>query len=453
MGTPGRNQTDHIILTCNGEEMGSVCDIAINVEVLTMGYQIDCDNIQIMGSYQTRHFMDSENFVKIPIEVLQTGTTSITTNIQNGLKFSATQSLSTFGPDTLILRAEGSPTQEGRFNFTFTTDGSIKATCSFTVDCSSKLGTFEEPACNCLAIYEERPFVPNGEYWLQDCKDDNFPATRTYCDIAGGGWTLVWSYSEKTAREVYVQSSVSGGTGNRNRMEVSGAFWSVFQDRPTNRITTSATNDGPTDYRIDYNNFRLNRNEWRNLPSSNRSQIKVRVAENPTNMHDEWALNNYGIISPRAVNENPIETNFNNWRARVPSEGKIFGKRWRIDPSISAGYGGWDEMSGNRGELVIYNSNSYSTHFNFGNNPWGTVSTTLFEVVPNLGGANNTIAMSHINNAFGWFGETEVNHHFGKCSSTTASDTDFSIATCSPANLYPHSFNNGEGRCMQWFVR
>ena len=450
IGTPGIARTDDITFTNSGVQMGTLCNVTIGVEVPTMGYRTYCDDIQVMGSYQTKHFMDGDNFVKVPIEVFQTGVTTVHTNFQNGLKFSAIQSLNSYGLDTLILKAEGSPKQEGAFTFTFTTDGSVKTTCSFTVNCFSTLGTFSNPACNCLDIYEERPFLSNGEYWLQDCRDDNFPASRTYCDIAGGGWTLMWSYSEKTARDVYIQSSESGGTGNINSMVVSGAYWSIFNDRPTNRITTSATNDGPTDYRINYKNFRLNRNEWLHLQASgDRSQMKVRITEDPTDMNDEWALNNYGIISPRSKNENPIETNFSDYRIRVPAEGKIFGKQWRVMAAGGGGAGGWDEVTGDRGAMELYSSTGYCTHWNFSN----AGSSTQFEVVPDYGRTNNTIAFSQIDNSFGWFGETQANHHFGKCDGTAGDNYSFTTKSCAGTSLIPHSFNNGEGRYLQWFVR
>ncbi|MCL1934737.1 MAG: hypothetical protein FWF53_13105 [Candidatus Azobacteroides sp.] len=447
MGTPAINQTDQIVITCNGTSIAS-CDIKVVVAALTMGYRVDCDSISVQGSYQTRSFMDGSNFVKIPIEVLQTGLTSVTTDAQNGIKFSGTQTLSAYGPDTLVLRADGSPRQEGTYRFTFTTDGSLKTTCSFSVDFFSTLGSFNDPACNCMAIYNERPFATNGEYWLQDCvvTTGDVSPTRTFCDIVGGGWTLVWSYSENTARNTYVQSTSSGGTGRTNTMIVEGSYYAVFVDRPINRITDSVANDGPTNYRIPYENFRLNKNEWLNLPSTNTSQMKVRIADNPTDMNDEWGLNNYAIISPRTVAENPLRTNFADNRSYVPTTGMIYGKRWQVSGS-GANYGGWDEVTGSRG-ILLYNSNGYCTHWDWGN----LGSSALFDVTPNRGGASNQISINNINNSFGWFGETQPNHHFGKCGAT-GDDYSFSTRTCGNGDLYPHSFNNGQGRYLQWFVR
>jgi hypothetical protein len=446
MGTPKDSQIDHLKLTCNGATIGDLCDITVQVDTIAMGYIIDCDDIKVMGSYQAKQVMDGDNYVMVPIDVVQTGMTTIQTDIQNGLKFSATKMLNDYGYDTLILRAEGSPIQEGAFKYTLTADGSIENTCSFIVNCFSTLGTPNNPACNCLAIYEERPFLPNGEYWVKDCEGGMTSATRTYCDIAGGGWTLVWSYSEKTAHDVYVQVATAGTTGNANRMEV-GAYWLVSNDRPTNRITTASANDGPTDLRIDYNNFRLNKNEWASLSSGPNPQIKVRITDNPTDMNDEWALNNYGIISPRNNADNPM--NMTASQANVPTTGKIYGKHWEVRPT-GGSYGGWEEVTNGERIILLYNG-AYATHWDWAN----AGSGTLFEVYPNRGGDNNEMRMNGINNGFGWFGETESNHHFGKCNNGAGANDDYSFVTktCASANLVPHSFNGGQGRYLQWFIK
>ena len=446
MGMPGIQRRDEVTFTCNGQIIGSLCNITIDIEAHAMGYQTVCEDITVHGTYQTRTFMGPDNYVKIPVDVLNPGgvganITSIQTDVQNGISFSLRTGLEVYGADTLILKASGSPKQEGTFRFTFTTDGSIQTTCSFTVDCFSLLGTFDEPACNCLAIYAERPFIPNGEYWLQDCVTDSesSSATRTFCDIKGGGWTLVWSYSENTARNVY---------GNSTSMAVPGNTYGNSINTPRNRITSSVAGDeDPLLYRIDYNDFRLNRTEWENLGTGNTTQMKVHITDDPVDMENDWALNNYAIISPRNIAENPLFSTFNN-RAGVPTVGKIYGKNWRV---IAGGTQGWDEVTGggnNSRTLRLYSSALWCTHWDFFNSG----SSTLFEVYPNRGGADNQIRMTDIDNSFGDFSQPMANHHFGKCGST-GDDYSFSTKTCPSANLYPHSMRDGEGRVLQWFIR
>jgi hypothetical protein len=76
-------------------------------------------------------------------------------------------------------------------------------------------------------------------------------------------------------------------------------------------------------------------------------------------------------------------------------------------------------------------------------------------VRPNRGGDINTTRVSDFDYLFGNFSSTMPNHHFGKCVNGFGVGDDFSfeIRTCLPANLVPHSFNNGEGRYLQWYVR
>ncbi|GHT32094.1 hypothetical protein FACS189434_03080 [Bacteroidia bacterium] len=431
MGTPTNSGTDQLTITCNGVVIAASCAPKVTVGTLTMSYRTDELNIQVFGNYQTRQFMSSTvNYVKVPIDVIVDGTTTVETNMVNGIKFTATKTLTQLGADTLIFKAQGSPKQSGKYRYTFTTDGGIKTTISFDVTFTSSLGTFDDPACKCLDIYEERPDVGNGEYWLYDCVATTGRTVKTYCDIENGGWTLVWSYSEKTARSTYTPT---------NDMQMTPATYSLFKDLQRNPATTSAAT-------INYNDYRLNRAEWQHFPNStSKPQIKVRIATNPTDMDDQWALNNYAIISPRNTGENPIETDFNDWRARVPVEGKLFGRTWAVKASGGGNNGGvWNGV--NHGDMGMYNSNGYMTHWNFAN-----VSVQgLFQVVPNLGGGNNEVQVSNINNAFGWWGENEVNHHFGKC---TTDDYSFSTKTCGHGSLVPHSFNSGEGRYIQWFVK
>jgi len=457
MGTPRNEGIDKLTITSNGEEIGTLCSTGIEVLQLGMAYRVDCHRIEVMGEYRANRPLSEDNFVIIPVEVMSVGTTTIRTSQQNGLRFSGTKTFTDVGYDEIILYADGTAVQEGAFVFEFSSDGDIRAVCQFMVNCVSSLGTFEDPACNCLEIFLERPFAPNGEYWLQDCKsfaesDDDDDASvaviRTYCDIVGGGWTLVWSYSENTARNVYVQNSSSGGTGNQNSMRVSPAYWHFTMDRPRPIDAVYDTEcDDPQVYQINYSDFRLPLQAWEFLSDDPDAQhMKVRITENPTDMRDSWALNNFAIMTAHNRGQNPY---LNTWTTSyVPTAGRVFGKRWEVRTSD-----GWDEMSGNR-RIRMRNSNSNA----FGGAIWqweNRGSTTYFEVRPNRGGDVNTTRLSDFDYSFGNFNSTMPNHHFGKCvnGSGVGDDFSFDIRTCSPANLVPHSFNNGEGRYLQWYVR
>ncbi|MDR1632654.1 MAG: hypothetical protein LBR97_07220 [Dysgonamonadaceae bacterium] len=431
IGTPREEKIDSLIFSGNNAPINTQCIITVDVKEKSMGYRTDDKNIQVFGTYQTRQFMNTDNYAKVPINVIVTGSTVFETDLVNGVKFNVVQSLTNLGADTLILKAHGVPKRSGKYRYTFTTDGSIKNSCDFEVTFTSLLGTFTDPACKCLDIYEERPDAINGEYWLLECQaTTEKKPVKTYCDLENGGWTLVWTFSEKTAYSTYNSS---------RGMLISGSSYSAFSDTPRNR----ATKENDT---INYADYRLNKDEWRNFPNSiTRPQLKVRITENPTDMNDEWALNNYGIASPRNQSENPIETGLSG--KGVISQGKIFGNKWAVKLN-GANFQGWDEINGDRTSMNIFSNPTYCTHWNFEN-----MGDASFQVLPNRGGSDNTVSMKNINNAFGWFGETEVNHHFGKCGGQNGNDFDFSIKTCINTNLYPHSFNNGEGRYLQWFVR
>jgi hypothetical protein len=458
MGTPREVGIDNLVFTCNGVEFATFCDISIDVQQLIMAYRVDCLGIRVEGVYHANRPMDEDNHVVVPVEVLAPGLAAIRTDHQNGLRFVGSQLFTEIGPAEIILYATGSPIQEGTFRFDFTTDGDIRTICSFIVECISTLGTYEDPACSCLAIYRERPFAPNGEYWLQDCRgfvdggdsDDDIVVERirTFCDIAGGGWTLVWSYSEYTARNLYTQ-----GSGASNSMRVNPSYWHFTFDRPrpARRVDYDITCDDPTNFQINYYDFRLRQQAWEFLSSDlNNQRMKARITVNPTDMRDQWALNNFAILSSTNRRQNPfvIEPT-NTWgTANVPSAGRIFGKRWEVRPG-----GGWDEVSGTRRLRTRNSTSSTSGGFLWEWDRRG--SDTPFEVRPNLGGRNNTMVMSVLDYTFGNFNATMPNHHFGRCITGPGIDGDicFTVQTCSPSNLIPHSFNGGEGRILQWFVK
>jgi hypothetical protein len=445
MGTPSNSGVDGVSFTNNGSPIGSLCSVEITVGIASLTYRINsCDDIKVFGDYQTRAEVSSfTNYVEIPVEVIMDGTTTWETELINGVKFVANQTFTDLGDAVLVVKAQGVPKKSGKYTYNFTTDGSIKNQCSFVISVTSTLGTFADPACKCLDIYEERPDVTNGEYFLRDCLDASETPVKTYCDIVNGGYTLVWSFSERVAYSTYipVNSMVVGNSGQY-----------IFSTNiPRNRVTTE---DGT----INYSDYRLTRDEFRHFPNSTTNPtLKVRIAENPTDMNDAWALNNYGVVSPRTVAQNPIETTFGAL-ARVPATGKIWGKKWEVRTSGGGGYGGlYEDASGqmvSHPYIAFYNNTTYTTHWDFGL----AGSSTLFQVVPNKGASNNEARISMMNNAFGWFGETQGNHHFGKCGGASADDYDFTTKTCGSGtgtlDLKPHNtINGGEGRYMQWFVK
>jgi hypothetical protein len=468
MGAPANTGTNTLAFICNNQDFAEDCTVQITILPSVLTYETNCDNISIQGNYQTRINMNNTNKVKIPVYVVTGGRVQFKTDLMNGIRFSVDQDVESGTNDTIIMEAVGSPEKAGQFTYEFTTNGAIKTECSFDVTFTSTLGTYSDPACKCFDIYEENPEAGNGEYWLFDCLDNNaVTPVKTYCDMKNGGYTLVWSYSELTAFKDY---------GNEDGIVVPGSSYSMFVDVPRNIVTTESET-------INYRDYRLTQNQIRHLAKNTvNPNFKIRITNDPTNMDDEWALNNYVIISPRNTSENPLETSYEA-KGRVPSEGKVYGKQFKLLASGGGSQGGWDEVSGNRDYMGIWSSNTYCTHFNF-SNVGSNQSFQIYPLDPNTDASKQKVSFEDMNNMFGWFGETQPNHHFGKCTSSTslskpegssgegntASANDYaffgptsknpqegfyssSLSRCPCANLKPHSFNNGEGRYLQWFVK
>ena len=475
MGTPRGVETDDLVFTINGMEIETLCKPTIQIDQLSMGYRVDCGGIRLNGTYFTRQMTEEEeHYLVVPVDVIVPGHATMRTAEINGIRFQGSKQFTTVGADEIILYAEGTPAQEGAFLFSFTSDGGIITTCQFSVQVFSELGTHNDPACNCADIARERPFAVDGEYWIWDCAFDDgsddlvLPKYRVFCDISGGGWMLVWSYSEWTARNVYSQSSTSAtSSGNANMMRVGRDFYGTSVNRPLNPVQTHVSgDDNPEMLRINYNNFRMPLEIWQSVFSVGARQIKVRIADNPTNMKDTWAANNYVIMTPQSNDKNPIFATWNNSNTlsnRVPSVGRVFGQNFSISARSGGTGGGWFQNGGNM-QINVRHPSGLNSHVNMGDLSNGS---STFSVRPDLnGGRNNTQTNGNMNLMFGSFDGTQPNHHFGRCG-RNGDNFSFSTRTCSGTTtndngLFPHTHLNNpvesrpsemHGRVLQWWIR
>lgn len=288
----------------------------------------------------------------------------------------------------------------------------------------SLIGSYNNPAKSCFEIKTAEPTSPDGEYWIKVSSSSPVPV-KTFCDMTNGGYTLIWSYSENTAYNVYPPTTIYlNGTYRLNQNVPSG-------------VVTSTSGS------INYYNFRLPFSTMTNIQNGAMPVLKVRITNDTKDMSDKWGMANYAIISPLATpnNQNPF-TSASAYLYYVPTVGKIFGYDLNITTTTRT-YAGVNLLDA----AFFLNDASYANHFNFGN------STSSVSNLMSPDGVN-TFANNNLNNVFGFFGETQVNHHFGKCGGAAGDEFSFAVKTCAYTNLYPHtSINSGEGRVLQWFVK
>ncbi|MFZ4928127.1 hypothetical protein [Chryseobacterium sp. Mn2064] len=411
---------DQLVMVYN-ERQDDSCTKYINpIKGKTVSYDIVCDGISVNGTYLTGAVLDPvSNTVTIPISVETIGQIAITTTSNNGISFSSNETITT-SSDHITLQGVGTPQKVGKYTFTFSTNGANVQTCSFTITFDTTLGTFTDPVDRCSQIYELGKMV-DGEYWIKNSASDATPV-KTVCDMTHGGYTLLWSFSEKTL--------YTGGNtiyGIVNNMKLSAGL-------STDSVQNSVTTESGT---IVYENHRLANATMLNVRSTNPGDYRVNITDNPKDPKDIWSNSNYFNAKPRSSSYDYISSVGVSTctGSNVPTTGKLFGY-------IYNGTTNTQQYNGvNSGNVCPYiNNGGYGSHWDAGNRMNGLITAP----------DGTSINANQYNNLFGFFGETEVNHHFGKC---TADDNSFATVRCSSGNLTPHSFNSGQGRYLQWWVK
>ena len=88
-----------------------------------------CSGAIVSGLYTSGTPVGTANTVTLTVTVDSVGTWSVATATANGLSFSGSGTFSTTGSQTITLRASGTPTAAGTFNYTAGSGG-----CTFSVD-------------------------------------------------------------------------------------------------------------------------------------------------------------------------------------------------------------------------------------------------------------------------------------------------------------------------------
>jgi len=429
-------QTDTISFMYEGITDTTCTSKTISVLGSQVSYTINCGSAVVNGTYMQVESLDANNYVTIPLSGVTTGgTVTIATGTNNGVNFSTTETITTSG-NSITLKGQGIPTNAGTYTYTFVTNGATPVTCSFSVKFNTTLGTFANPADRCYQILQADASKADGEYWIKTSSSDTTPV-KTLCDMTNGGYTLLWSFSEKTA---YVSPADLYGN-NANNMEISSGDAARFtQNRPRNVVTANGSNITGSNIGL-YKDYRLSLATMQNVRAVNPGDYRVRITVNPTDMNDTWGVNNFFRIKPTSGYDYIISNSSTCDESNVPTSGKLFGRSYDAT-SNTVVYNGVNTS----GDICPYIGTGYGNHFDagqrFANNP------TNYTVIP----GGQTFNAYYFNDLFGFFGETEINHHFGKCDAGS-DDFAFTTTNCSSNQLVPHSFNSGEGRVLQWFVK
>jgi hypothetical protein len=98
-------------------------------------YNVLCNSVRVFGNYNTETELSAMNFIELTVNVDYPGEYDISTNLVNGVKFSAKGTFSGQGQQTIKLFAEGKYHTGGYINYTITTNSAVGNTsCSATVD-------------------------------------------------------------------------------------------------------------------------------------------------------------------------------------------------------------------------------------------------------------------------------------------------------------------------------
>lgn len=394
-----------------------------------------------LGTYKEKKAITSNEKITLSFNVTTTGSYSFTiaesTTPVSGLTFAPVSgNFTTLGTQTISFPATGPITANGDKTFVITNALTGTQICSTTINIAPAMGGFTNPATSCLAILTDNPAATDGEYYV---KNSSGVATKTFCDMTNGGYTLIWSYSENTAYNTYAPSGMTVDVAYKLTLNV-----------PINQVNTQTGT-------INYNNFRLSKPDMVAVKqtATAASKYRVRITNSPTDINDAWGAANYLEVAPQnAVWDYVIATagGYVFDRSVVPVTGKVFGFSVGFTGNNSDTYNGVASNAAN----AAYINSGLADHFDIGRR-FGQAATTAAQRLITPPGSSIAVDMNTMNDLFGVFlgGDDQGNHHFGKCGGINGSETDWTFATqmCNGGTLVPHtSINNGEGRILQWFI-
>lgn len=437
-GTPSTGPTTNTItLVFNGATSTPSCTLpGITVNGGTTSFTVDCSTATVSGTYLQGVAVDGTQYIDVPVSTVTTpGSAVVETQLVNGIQFSSGSINITASTTSIRLYAQGTPTSTGTFSYSFTAPGSTTCT-GVNVTVTSALGTFSYPADRCLQILQANPSSVDGEYFI---KGVNGAAVKTYCDMTNGGYTLIQSYSEKAL----LTDADTNLRGNQN------LNWNGDKNY------TAATSASGT---VTYRNFLLPLSVRQSVRSNTTGNLyRVRIVEDAANLHnnnDTWANNNYAIFDLSTAGSYDFIGN-GGWAIdRVKVTSKLFGKDYAVTGTSSGNYVTFDGVSWNY--AYTYNTSTARVISHQSTPPDHPFTYS------NTNGTTTTSNLTALDDIWGSYGDSTFNHHIGKCKATNSTSgaigDDYQGLTECTGSYYttyrtPHSFNDGEGRYIQWFVK
>ncbi|MFG0456412.1 hypothetical protein [Shewanella mangrovisoli] len=302
------------------------------------------------------------------------------------------------------------------------------------------IGSFDQPAKDCQDIFltYNSPYAlkaNDGEYWLRSA--DNTYTYKTQCDMVSqaeadasdktvGGYTLVWSYSEKTNLQRF-----GGNTDVFSQYGKNVAFnGSLFTNGRGLVILEGGT--------VNYNDFRVTNSEMSTKFGLSYSRVSYTsdTSIKTINKDSDNTVQNWYMQTTHPVTFYKGDISFSSGSVQSGVYGKFNGAHFTGKYRTSRIVDLTDDKGASIGDMTIYGS-GYGFHYS----------------------VDEVINGQYLNNFWGFWGENDHQLDlFGVCTNPTLMSLGGVTAygcngDVAGAKTYHSSINNGEGYVAQWWAQ
>ena len=302
------------------------------------------------------------------------------------------------------------------------------------------IGSFEQPAKDCQDIFltYNSPFalkVDDGEYWLRSA--DNTYSYKTQCDMVSqpeadasdksvGGYTLVWSYSEKTNLQRFGGDTDVFSQRFKN-VEFNGSLFMNGRG-----LVTAESGI------VNYNDFRVTNSELSTKFGLSYSRVSYTsdtsvetINKDPDNTVQNWYMQ---TTHPVTFYKGDVSFASGSVQSGVHGifNGKHFNGTYRSTRVVELS----DDQGATLGDMTMYGG-GYGFHYS----------------------VNEVIFGQYLNNFWGFWGENDHQLDlFGVCTNPTSMTLGGVTALgcngdTAGAKTYHSAVNNGEGYVAQWWAQ